>query len=76
MPCSGECAIPSVLFLARQNIDHRLALGRQPDQAGYDFWLGQIEAGQGKDDLLIYFADSQENISNVSPDIDDGIWVI
>jgi Ca2+-binding RTX toxin-like protein len=51
-------------------------LGRQPDQAGYDFWLDQIASGQGKDDLLIYFADSEENISNVAPDIDDGVWVI
>lgn len=51
-------------------------LGRPADQGGYDFWLGVIDSGQGRDDLLIWFTDSNENIANTAPDLDDGIWVI
>jgi adenosylcobinamide amidohydrolase len=54
-----------------QNVLHREA-----DQAGYDFWLAQIDSGQGKDDLLIWFTDSVENLQNTAPDLDNGIWVL
>ncbi|MBL8583736.1 MAG: DUF4214 domain-containing protein, partial [Rhizobiaceae bacterium] len=40
-----------------QNVLHREA-----DQDGYDFWLGKIEEGEGRDDMLIYFTDSGENL--------------
>ncbi len=51
-------------------------LHREADQAGYDFWLGVIASGQGKDDLLIWFTDSTENLDNTAPDLDNGIWVL
>jgi Ca2+-binding RTX toxin-like protein len=51
-------------------------LHREADQAGYDFWLGVIASGQGKDDLLIWFTDSDENLANTAPDLDNGIWVL
>ncbi|MBL8582117.1 MAG: DUF4214 domain-containing protein [Rhizobiaceae bacterium] len=54
-----------------QNVLHRDA-----DQDGYDFWLGKIESGEGKDDMLIYFTDSGENLQNTAPDLDNGIWVL
>ncbi|MBL9104420.1 MAG: DUF4214 domain-containing protein [Myxococcales bacterium] len=54
-----------------QNVLHREA-----DQDGYDFWLGKIEEGEGRDDMLIYFTDSGENLQNTAPDLDNGIWVL
>lgn len=54
-----------------QNVLHR-----SPDQAGYDFWLDQIASGQSRDDMLIWFTDSDENVANTAPDIDDGLWVL
>lgn len=53
-----------------QNVLHRDA-----DQSGYDFWLGVIASGQGRDDLLIWFTDSDENVANTEAYIDVGIWV-
>ena len=29
-------------------------LGRLPDQGGYDFWVGAMEDGQDRADILIY----------------------
>jgi Ca2+-binding RTX toxin-like protein len=51
-------------------------LHREADQAGYDFWLGVLAGGQGKDDLLIWFTDSDENLANTAPDLDNGVWVL
>jgi hypothetical protein len=51
-------------------------LGRLPDQGGYDFWVGQMQAGLGRDDILIYFAESDENKRQTAPDLTDGIWVL
>lgn len=50
-------------------------LGRAPDQAGYDFWVGGMNAGLGRDDILIAFAESDENVNLVAPNFDDGVWV-
>ncbi|MBL8583592.1 MAG: DUF4214 domain-containing protein [Rhizobiaceae bacterium] len=54
-----------------ENVLHRGA-----DQAGYDFWLGVIDNGHGRDDMLIWFTDSDENVANTAPDFDYGIWVL
>ena len=51
-------------------------LHREADQAGYDFWLGVLSSGQGKDDMLIWFTDSEENLQNTAPDLDNGVWVL
>lgn len=51
-------------------------LKREADSAGYEFWLDQIDGGQGKDDLVIFFTDSDENLDNTAPDLDNGIWVL
>jgi hypothetical protein len=55
---------------------YRNVLKREADQAGYDFWLDVIDSGWGRDDLLVWFADSNENIANTAPDLDDGVWVL
>jgi hypothetical protein len=51
-------------------------LGRLPDQAGYDFWVGAMHSGLGRGDILIDFAQSDENVAQTAPDLDNGIWVL
>ncbi|MEM6938804.1 MAG: DUF4214 domain-containing protein [Pseudomonadota bacterium] len=51
-------------------------LDRAPDQAGYDFWRAQQEAGLGREDILVHFSESEENQSNIAPAISDGIWLV
>ncbi|MEZ5806110.1 MAG: DUF4214 domain-containing protein [Zhengella sp.] len=51
-------------------------LFRLPDQEGYDFWVGGMEAGLSREDILIAFTQSQENINNNIANLDDGVWVV
>ena len=48
-------------------------LDRNPDQGGYDFWLGQMSRGMSKGDVLVNFSESAENIANVATLIGTGI---
>lgn len=50
-------------------------LKRMPDQVGYDYWVGAMQNGLGRDAILVHFADSIENRINADFDYDDGIWV-
>ncbi|WEJ59171.1 DUF4214 domain-containing protein [Devosia sp. FJ2-5-3] len=53
------------------------ALGREKDQAGFDFWVGQLESGQySRQDMLLFFADSAENKATTAPGMADGIWYV
>ena len=52
-------------------------LKRDPDQPGYEYWLDQMQNnGQGSDDILIFFCESDENVENTAPYLDDGVWVV
>ncbi len=51
-------------------------LFRLPDQGGYDFWVGGMEQGLTREDILIAFTNSDENVANVAPNLDDGVWVV
>ena len=52
-------------------------LFRLPDQAGYDFWVGGMENdGLTREDILIAFTKSDENVNNNSQNLDDGVWVV
>ncbi len=51
-------------------------LGRQPDQTGNDFWIGELEAGFSRERVLVSFAESGESQERTAPDLDDGVWVI
>lgn len=46
----------------RQFLDrvYRNVLGRTPDQAGYDYWVGQMNRGMLRGYVMIYFSDSVE----------------
>jgi Ca2+-binding RTX toxin-like protein len=48
-------------------------LHRPYDQAGYDFWLGALKNGVTRDEVLINFADSKENVANTATLIANGI---
>lgn len=57
-----------------QNVLNRSA---DDDPGGRDFWLGAFQSGQlDRADMLIAFADSNENIDGTAADIDDGYWVV
>jgi hypothetical protein len=49
-------------------------LGRTPDQAGLTFWLDQANDGLPRDQLLIDFATSPENVQLIGPHISSGFW--
>lgn len=52
-------------------------LFRLPDQGGYDFWVGgMVNDGLTREDILIAFTKSDENVDNVSANLDDGVWVV
>lgn len=48
-------------------------LDRNPDQGGYDFWLGALANGATRQDILVNFSESKENIANVADLIANGI---
>ncbi|GMG84633.1 hypothetical protein LNKW23_38490 [Paralimibaculum aggregatum] len=55
-------------------------LGREGDEDGQDFWEGQLEIeGFGRDDLLLSFAQSAENIADLPAverlfEVEEGYW--
>ena len=51
-------------------------LGRAPDAPGRAFWIGGMEQGLGRDDILIAFSECDENQLRTAPDIDQGVWVV
>lgn len=54
-------------------------LDRNPDQAGFNFWLGALANGATREDILVNFSESKENIANVADLVANGIqyqeWV-
>jgi hypothetical protein len=49
-------------------------LGRAPDPAGLAFWIGQANAGDPRDSLMVAFATSPENVQLIGSHIADGYW--
>jgi Ca2+-binding RTX toxin-like protein len=50
-------------------------LHRPYEKAGYDFWLAAMKQhGQSRENVLLAFTDSSENIALVNPSIVDGFW--
>lgn len=48
-------------------------LDRDPDQGGYDFWLGHMANGMSRQDVLINFSESNENKNNVAEIVAHGV---
>lgn len=52
-------------------------LGRTPDSDGLSWWQNQLNSGNAsRDQVLIGFAGSSENIKGTAPNIDHGYWLI
>jgi len=51
-------------------------LDRAPDLEGFSFWRSAQEEGITRADMLVFFSESAENVAQVAPAIDDGIWYI
>jgi hypothetical protein len=50
-------------------------LGRTPDPGGLAYWEGQANSGMARDQLLVAFAISAENLHTVAPHTANGYWV-
>ena len=48
-------------------------LDRDPDQGGLNYWTQQLNHGLSREDALINFSESNENVSNVAGLIENGI---
>ena len=51
-------------------------LGRPADVAGATFWLDNLNNGMGRDQVLVAFAQSPENVSLTGQHMTDGYWTI
>ncbi|WP_043341464.1 DUF4214 domain-containing protein, partial [Belnapia moabensis] len=68
-----QARYPSVDNAGYVRLLYENTLGREPDQGGYDAWLGYMNAGHSRVELLQLFADSGEFINKTLPQIDGGI---
>lgn len=51
-------------------------LSRDSDSTGFDYWVERLENGQtNRGDLLAFFSESEENVAQVAPEIENGIWI-
>ncbi len=48
-------------------------LDRNPDQGGYEYWFGALSNGASREEILVNFSESNENIANAADLIANGI---
>jgi len=58
----------TLITLLYQNV-----LGRTPDQAGYVYWMNDLQHNISRADILVSFSESPENIANLAGIIAHGI---
>ncbi|QHF05969.1 MULTISPECIES: DUF4214 domain-containing protein [Pseudomonas syringae group] len=51
-------------------------LHRDADAGGLQYWNGQMSGGMTAAEVLVSFSESQENIANVAPDLNNGLWLV
>jgi hypothetical protein len=51
-------------------------LGRTPDSGGLDYWAGQLDKGMPRDQLLVAFAVSDENVQLTGVHMSNGYWTV
>ena len=51
-------------------------LGRAPDTSGFNYWLSVANHGAPKDQMLIAFATSVENLTMTGPHTSNGFWTL
>ncbi len=56
---------------------YRNALMREPEPEGLAFWTGAVATGSyDRPEMLIFFADSPENVARAEPFLSDGVFVL
>ncbi len=56
---------------------YRNVLEREPDQPGFEFWLNAFSTGlRDREEMLIEFADTPENIARTREVLEDGVFVL
>ncbi|MGF1447285.1 MAG: DUF4214 domain-containing protein [Pikeienuella sp.] len=48
--------------------------GRAADQEGFDFWLGAFEDGTSRAEMLVFFAESDENVAQTADLLAGGLY--
>lgn len=51
-------------------------LGRQPDVGGFKYWHNILDIGFPRNEILVLFSESAENISITMPNYEFGIWFV
>ncbi|GGK18211.1 DUF4214 domain-containing protein [Salinarimonas ramus] len=64
----GTVSDAAFVALLYQNV-----LGRGPDDGGNAFWLGELAGGRSRENVLVQFSESPENVALVAPAIASGI---
>jgi hypothetical protein len=66
--------VTDVLFLTLLYVN---ALDRAKiDPEGFAYWREQQDLGVTRAEMMVYFSESEENIAQVAPAIEDGIWYL
>jgi hypothetical protein len=55
------------------NLLYQNVLDRTADATGYDYWQGILSSGTARETVLASFSESSENVSNVLPNITNGV---
>jgi hypothetical protein len=50
-------------------------LHRAPDAAGLSAWVGDLNGGMSRAQVVVGFSESNEHIANLAPHIDQGVWI-
>ena len=50
-------------------------LGRASDAPGRDYWVDRLQTDASREDILIHFTQSDENVQRNSGNYDEGVWV-
>ena len=58
------------------NLLYNNVLNRSADKGGYDYWVGQMNGGMTREQVLIGFSESGENQASLIGVIQDGITYI
>lgn len=51
-------------------------LHRDADAGGLQYWNAKMSGGMTAAEVLVSFSESQENIANVAPDLNNGLWLM
>ncbi|GMG81427.1 hypothetical protein LNKW23_06400 [Paralimibaculum aggregatum] len=55
---------------------YEVVLGREGDTAGCDFWLGRLEDGLAREDMLLLFTESPENVAAHADELEAGMFYL